>query len=462
MSDYKGRHNRDEPDRHATANPAPPSGRPSKKQRNRPRHREKITDWADAAEREQDHRDSQRKPGHAKMSSKPSVPAPQPGKYPIVFDTMTGKATHDTTFSVDVGKVVKNQRQVLDAVQFTPGWNKYAAELSESRNAAAVLDFEANFVAAGILTTAQNIVKTFKEHNRDIMGMSNIDKANIVHLVAAREISAQYGIIPDPHTGQMFLPLDVKGTCDRLTRAAHQMRTNNGASIRAKSLMAESRAWAPISGDDVNFRNTCRVALQTWLDIHNLSFILVEDTLPLFTGEDPPWWPLIAEAARPQIGWLFINMTEATQANWVTALNGVKANFWNGQRIGRPLNQAGQPVNWVAADLGFETNRKAQFGTIVDAWAAKASPLASVFHTAGNTECSAMGSLTQFSTVEIADSITYYVNATTNTKTEASLAACFPPSSFLLRSRTPEFAKVVADVQLREVKTEWVSLSIRK
>jgi hypothetical protein len=407
---------------------------------------------------------SKDKADHAsKEQRKPTVIAPQPGKYPVIFDADTGKPTKDCPFVINVGQVTTNHGSIHEQLAASTNYNRYVAELADGRTRPQVLQFEREFVGAAVLTTAQNVVRSFKENGRDIAGMSNVDKANIVHITPVREISAQYGIVPDSNTGQMFVPLDIKTTCDKIVRAASAVTTFEGDNIADICAAVASRAWAPISGEDSEFRYTCRNLLQYWLDRNGFNYILVKRNLPLFTGVDPPWLQLIPEEnLRPQISWLFAGVNIPRQVNtWVRILNDIPDGFYEGQRVSRPLNRHGELTDWVATDLGFGLNYKDLMRTIVDAWAPRAPALSTLFHVAGNADCTKEGTLAQFAYVVGNGGTITYTNATSNTKTEASLAVCFQPVTFVVDTRTPYLAIGYSEVQLREKQAKWVQQCLK-
>jgi hypothetical protein len=449
----------------ATASPATSDETKSKSStstRKRPGNRSKPKDWAEEMERQVHHDETKRLPGHQKMPKPPNVIAPQPGKFPIVFDVTTGKPTNDCHFSINVGQIVRNHCVIYEQLTSSIDYNRYVAELSDGRSQEHVSQFEGDFLSAAVLTTAQNLVHSVQEHGRPVIGLSQVVKAEIPHITPVRDVSAQYGLVPDANTGQMFVPREVSSATRKIIRAAWQLHCSTATTVKARSTYAATRAWAPISGRDEDFRFTCRALLQKWLDREGYDFLIVSRVLPLFSGTYPSWYEAIAEDLRPNIQWMFAAIENAQDPGpWVTRLNTIPIAFYADLGVGRPINNQGHYSDWNILDLAFDFDYKEHFAEIVDAWAAKAPVLARLFHTAGISHCTKDGTLAQFSHIVNDDGVVEFRNQTTNGKAEASLAVCFPPSAWFVDTRTPHLAAAIGEVQLPEIVMKWVQKCIK-
>jgi hypothetical protein len=391
--------------------------------------------------------------------------APQPGKYPVLFDAEVGKPVHELCFSVAWDTNVNNHLSVLDSIRYAPGWNTYRAELAQGVTPAETRQFEGQFVAAGVLTTAQNVVRTVKENGRDIQGMSALDTTNIIHTSANRTVSSQYGLVKSSHTGEVYTPASVKQGSRKAVRASkfiveHSISADADTTTEDICRSAASRAWLPTSQVDLDFEVSLRGFAQEWLDRRNYEYISVSKSLPLLNDQDPIWMPGIPEPQRPEIQWMF-GARPATPAEWAARINAIPVGFYDHTSCPRPVDINGAPLILDPGDLDFELNERTELSRIADLWANKAVVLEKYFHTNGKAECTSQGSLAQTAQHGQDHGLIEYSNFTTNTANEASLAACFPPRVHMPYARREREATGVCQMNRDEVTAEWVMKAIK-
>jgi hypothetical protein len=450
-----------------TGDNSKPGGRRSRPSRSRRQKNDPATEF----ERFEEHEATKTpKGGNPKgtskgSSSKPIPLAPQPGKYPVLFDAEIGKPVHEMAFSVSWDVNVSNHYSVLDCFRYAPGWNTYRAELAQGLDDTENRKFEGEFVAAGVLTTAQNIVKTVKDNHRDIQGMSALDTTDIVHTSANRTVSSQYGVTKMNETGEVLVPADLKQGSRKAVRASRAIRQqciDAAPDIKTEAICRSiaSRAWLPSSLRDCDFDNTLRSYLQDWLDQRNYDYISIMRNLPILTGHDPPWRQAILPAQWPEIKWIFTARPE-TVAQWMTRINAIPAEFYEHTSCPRPIDNNGVNVDVAEGDFAFDLDDRAELSRIADSWANKAPILFRHFHTFGKAGCTSSGTSAQLASHSSDHDLIEYSNYITNSSSEASMAACFPPKIHLPCTRREQYARGICTMNKDEVMAQWVTKAIK-
>jgi hypothetical protein len=395
----------------------------------------------------------------------PTPQAPQPGKYPVLFQAEVGKPVHEQGFSTAWDTNIRNHYNILRCMAYLPEWDRYRAELAQGLTPADIRQFEGEFVATGVLTTAQNIVRTAKLNGRDIQGESSLDKTDIVHTMTNRTVSSQYGVTKSPETGEILAPVNIKQGSRKAVRASKYIWQNTqtaAADVTTEQICeaAASRAWLPSSPQDADFETSIRKYLQDWLNRRNYEFILATRNLPILTNTNPPWRNVIHNDHWPEIKWIFAGRPNNIQ-QWVQHINNIPEQFYEHTSCPRPIGFNGQPANVNQGDLNFALDERSELGLIADSWAKRAPILQTYFHTAGTADCTAEGTRAQTATHLYEHEAVSYSNYTTNTRTEASLAACFPPSINMPYARRTREATGVCQSNRQEAAMQWVMKAIK-
>lgn len=347
-----------------------------------------------------------------------SAPKPQPGKYPVVFQTGAGEPARDKFFSVDQDVLAEQVRVFPERFIDHERYNEFRnnADVSDS-------DFGKDLLVASLLRLAQQVV-----HSHVNMGLTQGDFAPVasteVRLPASiAAFISQHGEHAVPALGTRFLYKDYENTVRSLVFAADRIK-HNGYSVAPIR-----RMWLPVRPGDRHTRHVIAGRLAVFLDSINISIssnVLEEAVL---SGNVPDEWELIKPAfgadgdvARDRFDFLFRSYRDGP--TFVTGFT----------EAGRPevLSQLG--LTWATPrpdHVNWDFNAKEAFTTLSDAWARKSATYAKFFEMSSSqmVRNSALGSQAQMCAVENRDGITVVKTHLALTAPEFSLAACFPPTA---------------------------------
>jgi len=347
-----------------------------------------------------------------------SAPKPQPGKFPVVFQTGAGEPARDKTFSIDESVLSDQIKSFPTRFTFSEKYNEFTANAEIGDTV-----FAKDITVASLLRLAQQVV-----HSHVNMGLTQGDFAPMasteVHVPGSiAAFLSQHGEHAVPALGTRFLYKDYENTVRSIVWAAEKVRQNGGG------VAPVLRMWLPVRPGDTHTKQVIANRLSMLLDTINISIssnVLEEAVL---SGNVPDEWELIkpafgpeGDAERDKYDFLFKSYRDA--AHFVTGFTSA----------GNPevLTQLG--LSWPnprADHVSWDFNAKELFTTLSDAWARKSVTYAKFFEMSSSqmTRNSALGSQAQMALVETRDGITIVKTHLALSAPEFSLAACFPPTA---------------------------------
>nr|QJW70317.1 coat protein [Erysiphe necator associated partitivirus 10] len=347
-----------------------------------------------------------------------SAPKPQPGKFPVVFQTGAGEPARDKFFSVEHSVLAEQLLVFPERFIDNEKYNEFRsnADVSDS-------DFGKDLVIASLLRLAQQVV-----HSHVNMGLTQGDFAPVASTEVRVPASiaafiSQHGEHAVPALGTRFLYKDYENTVRSIIHAADRISHNGYGTTPVR------RMWLPVRSGDKHTKHVIANRLAVFLDSINLSIssnVLEEAVL---SGNVPDEWELVkpafgpeGDAVRDRFDFLFRSYRDAP--TFVTG-------FTQAGRL-EVLQQLG--LEWANPrpdHVSWDFNAKEAFTALSDAWARKSATYAKFFEMSSSQMArnSALGSQAQMCSVENRDGITVVKTHLALTAPEFSLAACFPPSA---------------------------------
>jgi len=348
------------------------------------------------------------------FASAPMSPKPQPGKFPVVFQTGAGEPSRDQQFTVD-------ERVLSDVLTDLPSRFTHNAKYAEFKAHAELEDdqFNKELWIAALLRLSQQFV-----HSHVNMGLPQGDFAPVAStdVMVPQSISAylmQYGEHSVPALGTRYLLSDYGSTVKSLVWAADWTRRNGGVTNALK------RLWLPVYAGDK--RTKAIVANRLLLLIEDFAVSVTAELLEeaLFSGDVPPFWEVVktvlgtSDEERDRFDFLFTRM--GTEAQFVTRFTTVAATSALGEL----------DLHWPhpqAAHVDWSFNVKELFTNLSDAWARRSATYALFFELSSShsNRNAATGSQSQMASVTTSDAVTVLKTHLALSAPEFSLAACFP------------------------------------
>jgi len=378
-----------------------------------------------------------------------SAPKPQPGKFPVVFQTGAGEPARDKTFSIDGDVLAEQVKEFPTRFTFSEKYNEFTANAEIGDQT-----FAKDIAVASLLRLAQQVV-----HSHVNMGLTQGDFAPVasteVHVPGSiAAFLSQHGEHAVPALGTRFLYKDYENTVRSIIWAAEKVSKNGG------SLHPISRLWLPVRPGDQHTKQVIASRLQAMLDSINLavsSNVLEEAVL---SGNVPDEWEVIKHAFGPEEGpqrdrFDFLFKSYADAPRFVTG-------FTEANNL-EVLTQLG--LSWPnprTDHVSWDFNAKEIFTSLSDAWARKSVTYAKFFEMSSSqmTRNSALGSQAQMAIVESRDGITIVKTHLALSAPEFSLAACFPPTA-IYSGGISRRVVVTTPLSVRQRATEFVQMDWR-
>jgi len=346
-----------------------------------------------------------------------SAPKPQPGKYPVVFQTGAGEPSRDQTFSIDEVVLTEQIKSFPTRFTFNEKFNEFTANAEIGDKV-----FAKDLAVASLLRLAQQVV-----HSHVNMGLTQGDFAPVasteVHVPGSiAAFISQHGEHAVPALGTRFLYADYENTVRSIIWAAHHVNKNGGG------VLPVERMWLPVRPGDHHTKHVIASRLRLMLSTVNIDIISNVLEEGVLSGEVPPEWETIKNALgsedveRDRFDFLFKSYRDAPHfvTSFTSAVNS------------EVLAQLG--LSWPDPrpdHVSWDFNAKEIFTILSDAWARKSVTYAKFFEMSSSqmTRNSALGSQAQMAQVETRDGITIVKTHLALSAPEFSLAACFPPTA---------------------------------
>jgi hypothetical protein len=382
------------------------------------------------------------------FASGPSTPKPQPGKYPVVFQTGAGEPARDQTFAID-------ERVLVKSLASFPQRFTFNARYSEFKSHAEIEDptFSKDLIVAALLRLAQQIV-----HAHVNMGLPQGDFAplasNDVKLPASvAAYVSQYGEHSVPALGTRFLLSDYENTVRSLVWAALNVSRNG------EGCAPIARSWLPVRPGDRHTKTVIAQRLAELLASADVAIIpsVLEDAV--LSGEVPDAWESIKgvlgeeDEAKDRFDFLFKAYGDAPQ--FFTAFTAP----------GRDAVLRELKLRWdrpSAGHVDWTFNIKEVFTDLSDTWARKSATYAMFFELSSSqsNRTAASGSQSQMAQVTDSDGITVIKTHLALSAPEFSLAACFP-ASCVYTGDLPRRVVVTTPLSVTQRATEFVQMDWR-
>jgi len=394
-------------------------------------------------------------PGQAASASKASVfssgiivPKPQPGKFPVVFQTGAGEPSRDQGFSLDERVLVKTLSGLPSRFSFNAKYSEFKAH-SEIDDA----DFTKDLICSTLLRLAQQVV-----HSHVNLGLPQGDFAPVASTdvkvpssVAA--FVSQYGEHAVPALGTRFLLSDYETTVKSLIWCADNVRRNGGGGAALK------RLWLPMRSQDNRTRAIIASRLNSLLSSVSLEIIPGSLEEAIFSGEVPDSWATVKTALgdvdekRDRFDFLFKTYRDVPA--FLTAFTTDSATAVLGEL----------DLTWAAPSAGhmdWGYNAKEAYSRLSDFWARRSATYALFFELSSSqtNRSAAAGSSSQMAWVSETDSVTVLKTHLAMSAPEFSLAACFP-ATCLYSGELPRRVVMTTPLSVTQRATEFVQMDWR-
>nr|CUS18594.1 coat protein [Beauveria bassiana partitivirus 2] len=383
------------------------------------------------------------------FASAVSAPKPQPGKFPLVFQTGAGEPARDKTFAVDP-VVLSNTFE-----QFAPSFKdhmKYSEFLTYSEYDDD--DFSKQLVSAGLLRLAQQLIHSHVNLSLPQGDFSPVASTEVRVPASVSAFLSQYGEFAVPALGTRFLFRDYASTVKKIIWTAKQVSTCGDGD----ESVVISRAWLPVSSQDGHTKQIIASALNRYLANAEIQYLTTALEDAVLSGTPPSGWdelkPLFGdEDDRDRFDFLF--KTYASAPLFVTAFTTTAASA--------VLRELG--LEWDSPSAGhvdWTFNAKEVFTTLADTWAKKSATYAQFFEMSSSqmNRSAATGSQSQFAKVTTTDAITVVKTHLGLSAPEFSLVACFPVTCVFSGDHSKNVV-VTTPLSVKQRATEFIQMDWR-
>jgi len=345
-----------------------------------------------------------------------AAPKPQPGKFPVVFQTGAGEPTRDVTFTPEPTVLASTLSSFLPAFKEHPKFNEFLSYTDYDDD-----DFNDHLQSAALLRLAQQLV-----HSHVNMGLPQGDFAPIAstEVRVPASVSAfvsQFGEHSVPALGTRFLLRDYVSTVKSVVWAAKAVFDG----VNCVDVLR--RSWLPMSKGDGHTRVIIADALNRFLAVHGIQFQSTELEDSVLSGTRLDSWDEVkrllggSDDARDRFDFLFRSYPDAPA--FVVGFTTAEAST--------SLQELG--LNWSSPSAGhveWNFNAKESFTELSNSWAQKSAAYAHFFELSSSqsNRTAASGSQSQLGNVSVTDSITVVKSHLALSAPEFSLLACFPCS----------------------------------
>jgi len=355
-----------------------------------------------------------------------SGPTPQPGRYPVVFQTGAGEPSRDQSFTVGLDTLSDVGDSFPKNYVRNPKFAEFRAHVGTTND-----EFRKMLSVSFLLRLAQQIVHSHANMGLPQGDFSPVANTDIRVLGAMSAVVKQYGEFSVPALGTRFLYADYDALVAKLVFAASQVDRGRSYSD------VVSRMWLPAHGTDGDFRLRVAEALNEFLAQKRVSIPVTVLKDAVLSGTVPDAWEGIkgflgeppsldgdgeARVRDERDRFDFVFMGQRDAAHFVTSWTSIE-NYSVLEELGLdwedPLSDH---VNW-------SISTKQLFTSLATKWSALNAAYAQFFEmTSGVADRSAAsGSLAQMVDVSKTDEVTVVKSHLALSAPQFSLSACFPP-----------------------------------
>jgi hypothetical protein len=384
-----------------------------------------------------------------------STPAPQPGKYPVVFPSGAGEPTRDSFFSLSGNSFEAITADIVGRYVSNSKFAEFAsyAELDEG-------DLETVLVQGFYLGLAQQIVHCHMNMGLPQGDFSPVASSEIWNPAAVRSVLSQMGEFQSESLGTRFLLQGYESTVTALIRSAVRARTS-------KPKLVAQTFWLPTSKDDPRTRFIIAKKLANLVAPFGVQLEVDELVKHVLTSSSDAWdavKTLLGEAPPPPIeGSLpepdprerfdFLFGRYPTESAFLTGMTGSTARVSALEELG---------LRWptpAVSDLQFGLSPKVEFSPLADGLARVKATYAKFFSigTGLTNRSVAAGSPAQMSSVDDKRGIVVVKSRLAVSAPEYSLLACFPFSG-IFSDPGPNNVVLTTSLNVQQRATEFVQL----
>lgn len=356
-------------------------------------------------------------------------PVPQPGKFPVVFQTGVGEPTRDQdfTYSPDALETVFSDLspRYVENARFAE-FRSYSDQSEDS--------FRDWLTVVCFLRLAQQSV-----HSHVNLGLPQGDFAPVASSEvpvpsALATVIQQFGEFSLANTGTRYLLRDYQSTVKRLVFIADFIDRHGKAKEAIRS------SWFPQrEGDGVTKLVVARALAQWFEKEHKVSLPVDSLEAAIISGDQPDGWDVMKDflgpaptqespgpVPNPRDRFDFLFKHYASEAHAVNGLSaaGTQAVL---SELGLHLDSG------VIGSVRWSYNTKQVFSNIAEKWARISATYAQFFELSSGlaNRSAAKGSLAQFAQVTDRDGVVVLKALLALSAPELSLAACFPPTALV-------------------------------
>ncbi|QTW52496.1 coat protein 1 [Alternaria tenuissima partitivirus 1] len=373
-----------------------------------------------------------------------SAPAPQPGKYPVVFPSGAGEPTRDSFFSFSGPSLGAVTSDLAGRYVGNSKWAEFAANAEIEAQ-----DFETLLVQGFYLGLAQQTVHAHMNMGLPQGDFSPVASSEIWNPAAVRSILSQFGEFPVESLGTRYLLAGYESSVKAAVRAAKRVKTDT------VSRVAET-FWLPTSGSDNRSKHIVACSLSSFVKPFGVQLDVDELATHVFKDSSEAWNGVKTilgddDVKRDRFDFLFGCYT--TEAEYVSGLTA------STERVAA-LKALG--LEWPTpsvGDLCFSLLPKVEFSPLADGLARYKATFAKFFSigTGLTNRSAACGSPGQMSSVEDRSGVVVVKSRLAVSAPEYSLLACFPFSG-LFSDPSPQNVVLTTSLNVAQRATEFAQL----
>jgi hypothetical protein len=349
-------------------------------------------------------------------SQVPADPTPQPGKFPVVFQTGAGEPTRDLNFAYEPNIIAEIVDPLFSRYEYNPRYAEFSSYSGYDDSL-----FERDIVRSFLLALTQQTVHAHVNVGLPLGDFSSIASSDSFVFSSLKSVVDQFGEFLSPELGTRFLLKDYVSTVKSLVRATSQVQASEGW------LDVVDRMWIPSELSDkrtafivaYKLAGYLSSALDINLDVNVLSQKIFKESWDLFDALKP----LLSDDEDVQDNFDKLFQGYANEQNFTDTFSSP-----DGQAL---LTLLGLKWNAPAVThFEFGLIPKIRFPELLDEWVRKRSTIMKFISCTSTLRdrASARGSIAQVSEVADSSGITVVNTHVALTAPEYSLLACFPPS----------------------------------
>lgn len=360
-----------------------------------------------------------------------SAPVPQPGKYPVVFQTGAGEPTQDSHFAISGSSLAESFMDLPEYFKAHARYAEYAAHLGAEGE-----DFLQEMVTSSLLGLAQQVVHAHVNMGLPMGDFSSISSTDIYNPTAVRAVIHQFGEFSVQSLGTRYLFQAYDEEVAALVRTAKRVSEAENKE-QVKDALLEH--WLPVVHGDKRTRFILAVHLVKRFERFGISVPIMDVYDGLYT-EIPASVNaakhILPDGEQDLYDWMFRPVP--THEHFKVLFCNTQATAASGSSPGRPARRGSEVLRnlnlqWKDARehrLDPNFSAKVEFPELAMTWLKKKAVITKFFSCGSGLaeKSTAVGSATQLAEVSTNSGITVVRSLVASSADEYSLCACFPPT----------------------------------